>query len=202
MQIDGLVYAVTLLFFIFDPFASLPIFICMTRELDERQKTSSANRAVLVAAILFLIFAVLGTNLLNVFSVTLDGFRIAGGIVLLLMSLEIIFGLSLTKNQDTDVAWVIMATPVLTGPGVITTAILLVARYDLMTTLIAGAISLMITWVLLRNAGIIIKLIGNQAIEIFSKIIGLLIAAMAVEFVMRGAIQYIHNFSGVIFPLI
>ena len=202
MQLDGLIYAVTLLFFIFDPFASLPIFICMTKDLDENQKTSSANRAVLVAALLFVIFAVLGTNLLGVFSVTLDGFRIAGGIVLLLMAIEIIFSLSLTKNQDADVAWVIIATPILTGPGVITTAILLVAKYDLLTTLLAGVLSLIITWVLLRNAASIIKLIGHQAIEIFSKIIGLLLAAMAVEFIMRGAIDYVHHASVVIVPML
>ena len=202
MQIEGLIYAVTLLFFIFDPFASLPIFICMTKDLDENQKTSSANRAVLVAALLFVIFAVLGTNLLSVFSVTLDGFRIAGGIVLLLMAIEIIFSLSLTKNQDADVAWVIIATPILTGPGVITTAILLVARYDLLTTLIAGVFSLIITWILLRNAAYIVKVIGHQAIEIFSKIIGLLLAAMAVEFVMRGAIDYIRHATVILVPLL
>ncbi len=202
MEIEGLIYAVTLLFFIFDPFASLPIFICMTKDLDDRQKTSSANRAVLVAALLFVIFAVLGTNLLDVFSVTLDGFRIAGGIVLLLMAIEIIFSLSLTKSQDADVAWVIIATPILTGPGVITTAILLVARFDLMTTLIAGVFSLLITWILLRNAASIIKVIGLQAIEIFSKIIGLLLAAMAVEFIMRGAIDYIHHATVIIVPML
>jgi multiple antibiotic resistance protein len=202
MDLNGLVYAVTLLFFIFDPFASIPIFICMTKDLDDRQKTSSANRAVLVAALLFVIFAVLGTNLLGVFSVTLDGFRIAGGIVLLLMAIEIIFSLSFTKNQDADVAWVIIATPILTGPGVITTAILLVAKYDLLTTLIAGVFSLIITWILLRNAGAIIKIIGHQAIEIFSKIIGLLLAAMAVEFIMRGAIDYIHHATVIIVPML
>jgi multiple antibiotic resistance protein len=202
MDLNGLVYAVTLLFFIFDPFASIPIFICMTKDLDDRQKTSSANRAVLVAALLFVIFAVLGTNLLGVFSVTLDGFRIAGGIVLLLMAIEIIFSLSFTKNQDADVAWVIIATPILTGPGVITTAILLVAKYDLLTTLIAGVFSLIITWILLRNAGAIIKIIGHQAIEIFSKIIGLLLAAMAVEFIMRGAIDYIHHAAVIIVPML
>lgn len=197
-----MIYAATLLFFIFDPFASIPIFICMTKDLDDNQKTTSANRAVLVAALLFAIFAILGTNLLAVFSVTLDGFRIAGGIVLLLMAIEIIFSLSLTKNQDADVAWVIIATPILTGPGVITTAILLVARFDLLTTLIAGVFSLIITWVLLRNAASIIKIIGNQAIEIFSKIIGLLLAAMAVEFIMRGAIDYVHHAAVIIVPIL
>ncbi|HEY3419176.1 MAG TPA: MarC family protein [Methanomassiliicoccales archaeon] len=202
MDLNGLIYAATLLFFIFDPFASIPIFICMTKDLDDNQKTTSANRAVLVAALLFAIFAILGTNLLAVFSVTLDGFRIAGGIVLLLMAIEIIFSLSLTKNQDADVAWVIIATPILTGPGVITTAILLVARFDLLTTLIAGVFSLIITWVLLRNAASIIKIIGNQAIEIFSKIIGLLLAAMAVEFIMRGAIDYVHHAAVIIVPIL
>ena len=157
---------------------------------------------MLVAALLFLIFAVVGTNLLDAFGITLDGFRIAGGIVLLLMALEIIFSLSLTKSQDTDVAWVIIATPILTGPGVIATGILLVAKYDLPTTLLAGVFSLFITWVLLRNARFIVKMIGNQAIEIFSKIIGLLIAAMAVEFVMGGAIDYVHHATVVIVPFL
>ncbi len=195
MQIEGLIYAITLLFFIFDPFASLPIFICMTRDQDEKQKTSSANRAVLVAALLFLIFAIVGTNLLDVFGITLDGFRIAGGIVLLLMALEIIFSLSLTKSQDTDVAWVIIATPILTGPGVIATGILLVAKYDLPTTLIAGVVSLLITWALLRNAGYIVRLVELRPSDIFQ---GRRSAdrGHGVEFVMGGAIDYVHHGLG------
>ena len=169
MQIEGLIYAITLLFFIFDPFASLPIFICMTKDLDERQKTSSANRAVLVAALLFLIFAVVGTNLLDAFGITLDGFRIAGGIVLLLMALEIIFSLSLTKSQDTDVAWVIIATPILTGPGVIATGDIAGGQVRPPDDLARRRVLALITWVLLRNARFIVKMVGNQAIEIFPR---------------------------------
>ncbi|HXZ24065.1 MAG TPA: MarC family protein, partial [Methanomassiliicoccales archaeon] len=120
--LEQLVYAVALLFFIFDPFASLPIFICMTKGFDDKEKLKSANNAVFVAGLLFVIFTVLGTNLLSVFGVSVDSFRVAGGIVLILMAVEIIFGFKLTKQDNSSVAWVIIATPILTGPGVITTA--------------------------------------------------------------------------------
>jgi multiple antibiotic resistance protein len=199
--LDNLVYATALLFFIFDPFASLPIFIGMTKGFDDKEKLKSANNAIVVAAILFVIFTLIGTNLLSLFGVSVDSFRVAGGIVLILMAVEIIFGLNLTKQGDSNVAWVIIATPILTGPGVITTAILLVSSVGIITTLLAGVISLAITWALLRNAVYIVRRVGNNVIEIFSKIIGLLIAAMAVEYILRGVADWIgSNMHAVILP--
>jgi multiple antibiotic resistance protein len=193
-MLEGLVVAATLLFFIFDPFASLPMFLTLTKDQTEKQKVSSANRAVLVASILFVIFALIGQYILNIFSITADGFRIAGGIVLLMMAIEVIFGVSFSKQDDGNVAWVIIATPILTGPGVITTAILLVVKYDILTTLIAGFFALMITWILLRNAVLIVRYLGHNTIDIFSKVVGLLIAAMAVEYIMKGAIDYMNHY--------
>jgi branched-subunit amino acid ABC-type transport system permease component len=84
---EDLIYATTLLFFIFDPFATVPMFITLTRGQNEKEQMMSANKAVLVAGILFVIFALIGTQLLALFSITVDAFRIAGGIVLLLMAL-------------------------------------------------------------------------------------------------------------------
>ncbi len=199
-MLEGLVYAAVLLFFIFDPFASLPIFMAMTKDQTEKERMRSANNAVLVSTILFVIFALVGTLLLDLFGVTVDGFRIAGGIVLLLMAVEIIFGLSFTKAGEKDVAWVIIATPILTGPGVITTAILLVSKFDIVTTLLAGAFALIVTWLLLHNSIYIVRLVGNNAIEIFSRVIGLLLAAVAVEYIMQGALDYINNHAGVLVP--
>jgi len=189
------VAAATLLFFIFDPFASLPMFLSLTSDQDEKHKISSANRAVMVATILFVIFALIGQLILDLFSITPDGFRIAGGVVLLMMSIEVIFGLSFSKQTDGNVAWVIVATPILTGPGVITTAILLVGRYDIITVLIAGFFALMITWIMLRNSFLIVRYLGHNTIDIFSKVVGLLIAAVAVEYIMSGAIDYVHSYS-------
>jgi multiple antibiotic resistance protein len=184
---NELFYAATLLFFIFDPFASVPVFIAMTKGYSEEALVSCANRAVAVAAILFVIFVLIGGQLLSLFGITTDGFRVAGGLVLLLMSMEIIFGLSLIRSGDQNVAWVIIATPILTGPGVIATAIVLTTQSDPLTVLLAGSFSLIITWFLMRNAHRVTKVVGNQVIDIFSKVVGLLIAAMAIEYIFKGA---------------
>ncbi len=201
---DELIYATTLLFFIFDPFATVPMFITLTRDQTQKEQMVSANKAVLVAGILFVIFALIGTELLALFSISVDAFRIAGGIVLLLMAMEIIFSLQLSKKEETSVAWVIIATPLLSGPGVITTAILLVHLYGHFTVLIAGVISLAITWGIMRNSLIISQKVGNNAIDVFSKIIGMLLAAIAVEFIMRGSVDYVMhslNLSLTLLPL-
>ena len=194
-MLEGLVAAATLLFFIFDPFASLPMFLSLTKDQDETHKINSANKAVMVATILFVLFALIGQFILDLFSITPDGFRIAGGIVLLMMAIEVVFGLSFSKQNDSNVAWVIIATPILTGPGVITTAILLVGRYDILTVLIAGFFALMVTWIMLRNSVIIVRHLGANTIDIFSKVVGLLIAAVAVEYIMSGALDYINGYS-------
>jgi multiple antibiotic resistance protein len=191
MPLSDLVYATTLLFFIFDPFASLPIFITLTKSFNDEDKMKSANKAVLVAGILFVIFVFIGKELLGVFGVTTPSFRMAGGIVLLLMAIEIVFGIGIMHQGEQNVAWVIVASPILTGPGVITTAIILTTNYGYITPLFAGVISLVITWGLLRNAATMVRLVGNNVIEIFSKVIGLFIAAMGIEYVMKGAIDYI-----------
>jgi multiple antibiotic resistance protein len=191
MPLSDLVYATTLLFFIFDPFASLPIFITLTKSFNDEDKMKSANKAVLVAGILFVIFVFIGKELLGVFGVTTPSFRMAGGIVLLLMAIEIIFGIGIMHQGEQNVAWVIVASPILTGPGVITTAIILTTNYGYITPLFAGVISLVITWGLLRNAATMVRLVGNNVIDIFSKVIGLFIAAMGIEYVMKGAIDYI-----------
>lgn len=184
---NGLFYAATLLFFVFDPFASLPVFMALTKGYEEKSIVTCANRAVLVAGVLFVIFVLIGQQLLDVFGVSISGFRVAGGLVLLLMSMEIIFGLSLVRSTDQNVAWVIIATPILTGPGVITTAIILSVQFDPVTTLLAGTFSLLVTWILLRNAARAVRLVGTQVIDIFSKVVGLLIAAMAIEYIFKGA---------------
>jgi multiple antibiotic resistance protein len=193
-NIDQLIYAVALLFFIFDPFASLPIFISLTKNMDDEEKRKSARNAVLVSGALFVIFTLLGTWILDLFGISLDAFRVAGGLVLLLMAIEIIFSLSFTQGNDKDsVAWVIIATPILTGPGVISTAIILTASVGAFTTIIAGVISLAITWGLLRNSIYIVNRVGSNAIDIFSKIIGMLLAALAIEFVLQGVTDWLMS---------
>lgn len=196
IDLNGLFYAATLLFFVYDPFASLPVFMALTKGYDEAAMRNSANRAILTSGVLLVIFILIGQQLLAAFGITTDGFRVAGGLVLLLMSMEIIFGLNLIRSSDQNVAWVIIATPILTGPGVITTAIILTVQYGPITVLLAASFSLIVTWILLRNAYYVVKRVGTQVIDIFSKVVGLLIAAMAIEYMFRGASQWFASNGG------
>jgi multiple antibiotic resistance protein len=192
-MLEGLVASAVVLFFIFDPFASLPIFISLTKDQDQAQMIKSANRAIIVAALLFIIFALVGEDILDLFGISISSFRVAGGLVLMMMAIEVIFGIEISKHKNEDVAWVVIATPILTGPGVIATAILLVDQYDVVTVLLAGGFALFITWLALHNSVYIVKKLGRNTIEIFSRIIGLIIAALAVEYILSGTIDYIEQ---------
>jgi multiple antibiotic resistance protein len=178
------------LFLIYNPFASLPIFISVSKGLEPNVVKSYANKAVLVAGVLLAVFVLIGPYLMDAFHVTMNSFRVAGGLVLLLMAVETIFGLKLWKGKEGDAAWVIVATPILTGPGVITTAVLFSDQYGMLPVLIAGIVSLAATWVLLRNSTLIMRYTGDQFINILSKIVGLLIAAMAIEYIFTGSVGW------------
>lgn len=178
------------LFFILDPFASLPVFISMTKGSDGKEIRSCANKAVIVAAILLFVFMFFGTDLMSIFGITMESFRLAGGLILVLMGIETVFGMKISRSDNGGPAWVIIATPILTGPGVITASVLFSAQYGIATVMAAGLLALLITWLILRSSAFITKTVGNQVLDIVSKIIGLLIAAMGVEYVLKGATEW------------
>ena len=194
MDPDTIITLSISLFLILDPFASVPMFLNITKGTDERTIRSYANRAIFVAAILLFIFILIGNNLMDIFGVTMDSFRVAGGIIFLLMAVELVFGLKLSKIDDQKGAkWAIIASPILTGPGVITTAILSTSKYGLETVVISSIIALLITWVILRESTLIMKYVGEQALGIVTKIIGLFIAAMGVESIFSGSLGWFDS---------
>ena len=191
----GIILSLTVsLFLILDPFASLPMFINITKDLDERTMKSYANKAIVVAAILLYVFMFIGNDLMDIFGVSMDSFRVAGGIIFLMMAIELVFGRNLSKMDDEKGAkWAIIASPILTGPGVITTAILFSDQQGILTVMIAGTIALLITWVILRCSPIIMRYVGEQALGIVTKIIGLFIAAMGVESIFSGSLGWFQS---------
>lgn len=192
------------LFFILDPFASVPMFINITNGLDEKTIKNYANKAVIVAAILLYAFMFVGSDLMNIFGVTMGSFRVAGGIIFLMMAIELVFGLSLSKvDNEKGAKWAIIASPILTGPGVITTAILFSSEYGLIPVMIAGTLALLITWAILRCSPQIMRYVGPQALGILTKIIGLFIAAMGVESIFSGSLEWFQtNMTDAIFNFI
>lgn len=182
------------LFLILDPFASVPMFINITNGLDNRTVKTYADKAIVVAAILLFMFILIGDKLMDIFGVTMDSFRVAGGIIFLMMAVELVFGLKLSKIDDQKGAkWAIIASPILTGPGVITTAILISSKYGIATVMVASTIALVTTWVILRESDLIMRLVGEQALSILTKIIGLFIAAMGVESIFSGSLGWFDS---------
>lgn len=182
------------LFLILDPFASVPMFINITNGLDNRTIKTYADRAIVVAAVLLFMFILIGDKLMDIFGVTMDSFRVAGGIIFLMMAVELVFGLKLSKIDDQKGAkWAIIASPILTGPGVITTAILISSKYGIATVMVASTIALVTTWVILRESDMIMRLVGEQALSILTKIIGLFIAAMGVESIFSGSLGWFDS---------
>ncbi len=182
------------LFLILDPFASVPMFINITNGLDNRTIKTYADRAIVVAAVLLFMFILIGDKLMDIFGVTMDSFRVAGGIIFLMMAVELVFGLKLSKIDDQKGAkWAIIASPILTGPGVITTAILISSKYGIATVMVASTIALVTTWVILRESDLIMRLVGEQALSILTKIIGLFIAAMGVESIFSGSLGWFDS---------
>ena len=182
------------LFLILDPFASVPMFINITNGLDNRTIKIYADKAIVVAAILLFMFILIGDKLMDIFGVTMDSFRVAGGIIFLMMAVELVFGLKLSKIDDQKGAkWAIIASPILTGPGVITTAILISSKYGIATVMVASTIALVTTWVILRESDLIMRLVGEQALSILTKIIGLFIAAMGVESIFSGRLGWFDS---------
>ncbi|NSW75187.1 MAG: MarC family protein [Candidatus Atribacteria bacterium] len=186
-----------LLLFILDPFLGAVVFITLTRGMERRERLSQAFLSVAVAFVLMLVFLFSGKLLFGLLGVSFSSFMVAGGVILLLLGIEEILGLEFSrKSADTKVAAVVIGTPLLCGPGAITSVVILAEKYGYFIPLLAVGLALFVTWVILVLAETIAKVLGERIIEVFSRVMGLLLAAMAVEYVKEGILQMIAEISG------
>ena len=185
------------IFLVMNPFSSIPTFLSITSGVGRDTLRSYANRAVVVAGALLFMFIFIGSPLMSLFGVTMESFRVAGGVILVLMGAELVFGLKMSKmSEEKDAPWIIVATPIMTGPGVITAAILFTQEYGYAEVILAGMVALIATWALLRMSPSIVRLVGVNALSITSKIVGLLLAALGVEYMFQGANEWVAMYWG------
>ncbi|MBU1029921.1 MAG: MarC family protein [Nanoarchaeota archaeon] len=179
-----------MLLIIMDPFGGIPIFLSLTKDFSLKKVRESANRATLVAGMLIIVFIFLGKALLEFFGISVGSFKIAGGIILLIIGISYVLDLKFRTNKtyEHDIT-VPMATPLIAGAGVLTSSIILVSLYGFWIPLVAAIINLFIFWLLMRYSNYLHKIIGHQGAEILSRIMGLILAALAVEFVISGIIS-------------
>jgi len=187
MELIVLLQTLITFFIVFDPIGTLPVFVELTKGFKKREKAKAANKAVLVAGILAFIFIFFGQNVLDFMGITLNSFKIAGGIVLFLLGLEMILDFSLSKNKakDYSVAASIIAVPMITGPGVIATAILMVNQIGITITSISVLLCLLIIWFLLMIGVKIQGKLGETNLRIISKVMGLIIASYGIKLIIN-----------------
>jgi multiple antibiotic resistance protein len=199
--IELFVSAFVTLLVVIDPPGCAPIYAGLTREAPARERRMMAVRAVLVASGILLFFALLGEDLLDALGISLAAFRIAGGIMLFLIALEMVFErrtqrresraqeVSADPDRD-DVSVFPMAIPMIAGPGSIASVMLLMARSDglaqSLTVLGALAAVLLLTLAALLAAGPLMRLLGHRTEAMLTRLLGVILAALAAQFVIDG----------------
>ncbi len=199
---DRMIYLkmATGIFSVLNPLGAVPVFISLTSGDEPIKKNQTAATASLTTAIVLIAAAFTGEAILRFFGISMASFRVGGGILLLLMAISMLHArISTTKHSPEEgreavekdsVAVVPLAIPLLAGPGSISTVILY-SHYDntwLHLFILSGIIAVMgcVTWALLRMSDRVGKAMGTTGINIAGRLMGLILAAIAVEFIARG----------------
>ncbi|MEW6528394.1 MAG: MarC family protein [Candidatus Micrarchaeota archaeon] len=182
--------ALIYLLIIIDPFASLPIFATLTRKMTDSEMRFCANQAVFIAGALALLFIFAGTQILSLIQVDLQSFKIGGGIILGLLGLETVFGFSFSNNakNKNNAIITLIATPLLTGPGLITSLIVMTNEQGYVIPLTATISALYISLLILENSARISKKLGSGTINIITRVFGLFLVALGVSYIRAGII--------------
>ncbi|MDR0980855.1 MAG: MarC family protein, partial [Methanocalculaceae archaeon] len=209
--LTSIVSAAITLFIILDPLLSTSMFIDLTRGLSGKEVLKQAGIATAVAGALMLVFLVFNDVIFSILNIELESFKVAGGIILFILGLQIVLGLEIggkaaheaRAEQARDgaellpgtvrksMAGVIIGTPIMCGPGTITTVMIIGSQYGILITAAAVVLALLVIWILLAFSSRITALLGETVIVILSKSVGLLLTAIAVHSIWSGVVGLI-----------
>ncbi len=190
--------AFLLLFSILDPIGTVPIFMAITDDFPQKRGRIVRQSVTLAAAILY-VFAYLGWFIFQILGITLNDFRIAGGIVLFIVALDHLSGREArTKRMEADeVAAFPLATPLLAGPGAISTVVIIAnPPFGPFVTFLVITLNALLTFVILDRSGLIRRVLGVNGTRALTRITALLIAAIGVSFVREGILSTVKAFLG------
>ena len=194
------IYAFTSIFIIVNPLGGIITFISVSQGMTEAEKLHTAKRSVIIAFILAIIFAFTGEGIFRLFNITIDSLRVAGGILLMMIAIDMLHARvsreSVTPEEikdasrSKDVSVFPLAIPLLTGPGAISTVIVVIRTaktWELKAvTLFAILLTFALTYLIFRFADKINKMLGVTVSLVITRIMGLLLGAIAVDFLATG----------------
>ena len=189
---------------ILDPLLSVSMFINLTHNLTKAEVIKQAFIATAVAGILMLSFLFFNNIVFDLLNIELESFKVAGGVILFILGLQIVLGIEIGGSSaghkslsspdrigKKAMAGVIIGTPIMCGPGAITTVMILGAQDGLLITFIAIILALVCIWLILVFSTFIKKILGETILVILSKIMGLLLTAIAVHTIWTGILGLI-----------
>jgi multiple antibiotic resistance protein len=191
-------------FTIIDPIGMIPMTLAATARVSPQRRNQIVNEAVLVASAVILVMGVVGRIILDYLGITLPAFMIAGGILLFLIAIDMLFArptrAKRTEAEEREAATAEnpavfpLAVPMIAGPGTIATVLLLVNlsrgnRLDLTIVALAYVVALLVTWLCMRSSSWLQRWIGTTGIHVVTRLLGIILAALAVQFVINGLMQ-------------
>jgi len=202
--------AVTSVFFLVDPFTVIPMFLAITSDLPDAERRQMARRSAWTCAIVLIAFAVAGSLIFRAFGITLPAFKIAGGIILLQIGMDMLqarqSGTKVTPEETeegaakADASIIPLGMPMLAGPGAISTVMVLVGESHTVWQHAVVYATILLTafasYMILAGADRVRRYMGETGIRILSRLMGLLLVALAVQFVANGLTDF-----GVLKPL-
>ncbi len=198
LDVQVLMSTFVTLLVILDPPGAIPIFLALTGSLPSAAKRAAARRASLVALLVIASFAVFGRQILNYLHISVPALQGAGGLLLLIVALQLLTGAESEQHADAgvNVALVPLGTPLLAGPGAIVATMLAVQRADgpwgLVSVGLALVAALGVVWLTLRYAGLLGRVLHKSGIVLVTRIAGLLLSAIAVQMVADSIAAFIR----------
>ena len=175
------------LFIVIDAFGNVPFLVSMGEDMDVPRRRSMVHTAVLTATLVGLVFLFFGQFILNVLGIPVGSFAIAGGLILLILSIQhMMTGHMVTAARDEMVAVVPIGTPLTVGPATVTALLLLALTYHLYIVLISFAVNMLITWLVFLLGQQIARFLGRGGLRAVSRVFSLLLAALGVNMMIQG----------------
>ncbi len=190
-------------FVIVDPFAVLPVYLTMTETYSEKDRHVTCVKATLVGTGILVVFAVTGMGIFNMFGITLPAFQIAGGILLLSLGIDQLKANRARVREDerkeimekADVSVFPLGTPLLAGPGAISTVVLLASKahtwIDIAVLVTSIILALLVAFAMLKGAFYIYRVLGKTGLNLLTRLMGIILTAIAIQFVLNGLKGYV-----------
>jgi multiple antibiotic resistance protein len=175
------------LFIVLDAPGNLPIVVSLTQGIERKERNHVINTSIITATMVGLVFLFFGQLILTLLGISVGSFAVAGGVVLLVLSIKyMITGHMVEAIKEEMVAIVPIGTPLLAGPATITTLLFLNTQYSIWIVLLSFGLNMAAAWIIFIGGERIMRFLGQGGVKAISKVFALLLAAIAIDLVIRG----------------